>query len=146
MRSATAPTPAGRVARSTSRTCTWRRRAARGRGARVAARGVRARARRRRHAHRWHVLESNRAARALYARMGARDLCRSEGRLALRLDAPRILDVAEGRLLPHRDPSSENLLRADESREYSEGGKGQSFIRTINIENIDNTAQKYLHN
>ncbi|KPJ09993.1 Diamine acetyltransferase 2 [Papilio machaon] len=55
----------------------------------------------------WHVLESNRAARALYARMGARDLCRSEGRLALRLDAPRILAVAEGRLLPHRDPASD---------------------------------------
>lgn len=50
----------------------------------------------------WHVLENNRAARALYARLGARDLHYSEGRLALRLDAPRIRAVAEDRLLPHR--------------------------------------------
>ncbi|KPI99173.1 Diamine acetyltransferase 2 [Papilio xuthus] len=55
----------------------------------------------------WHVLESNQAARALYARMGARDLCRSEGRLALRLDAARILAVAEGSLLPHQEPPCE---------------------------------------
>lgn len=49
----------------------------------------------------WHVLEQNASAQALYARLGARDLTRTEGRAALRLDAPRIRAVAEGHLLAH---------------------------------------------
>ncbi|KAM3957111.1 thialysine N-epsilon-acetyltransferase [Aphomia sociella] len=47
----------------------------------------------------WHVLESNAPALAFYARLGARDLRRSEGRAALRLDRPRIEGVAAGNLL-----------------------------------------------
>lgn len=43
----------------------------------------------------WHVLEHNAAARALYARLGARDLRETEGRAALRLDAPAIAAAAE---------------------------------------------------
>lgn len=48
----------------------------------------------------WHVLENNAPAQALYARAGARDLRRSEGRAALRLDASRIQALAQGYLLP----------------------------------------------
>ncbi|XP_026333213.1 diamine acetyltransferase 2-like isoform X2 [Hyposmocoma kahamanoa] len=48
----------------------------------------------------WHVLKNNAPALALYARTGARDMCLTEGRVALRLDAPRIQAVAQGHLLP----------------------------------------------
>ncbi|XP_068628870.1 thialysine N-epsilon-acetyltransferase-like [Battus philenor] len=48
----------------------------------------------------WHVLAHNEPARRLYARLGARDLCRTERRRALRLDRDRILAVADGHLLP----------------------------------------------
>ncbi|CAG4976727.1 unnamed protein product [Parnassius apollo] len=51
----------------------------------------------------WHVAANNQAARKFYARLGARDLQLSEGRLALRLDAPRIQAVAHGNLLPAGD-------------------------------------------
>ncbi|XP_062528789.1 thialysine N-epsilon-acetyltransferase isoform X2 [Bombyx mori] len=54
----------------------------------------------------WHVLEDNAPALALYARLGARDLYRSERRLALRLDEPCILAVAAGHLLPSTPPQS----------------------------------------
>ncbi|RVE46067.1 hypothetical protein evm_009291 [Chilo suppressalis] len=42
----------------------------------------------------WHVLEDNPPANAFYARLGARDMRRSEGRAALRLDRPHIERVA----------------------------------------------------
>lgn len=46
----------------------------------------------------WHVLRDNAGALRFYARLGARDLCVSEGRTALRLDAHRISAVARGDL------------------------------------------------
>ncbi|XP_026726598.1 diamine acetyltransferase 2-like [Trichoplusia ni] len=42
----------------------------------------------------WHVLESNAPALGFYRRLGARDLRVSEGRAAMRLDAPHIQELA----------------------------------------------------
>lgn len=42
----------------------------------------------------WHVLESNAPALGFYRRLGARDLRVSEGRAAMRLDAPHIQQLA----------------------------------------------------
>ncbi|CAH0600122.1 unnamed protein product [Chrysodeixis includens] len=46
----------------------------------------------------WHVLESNAPALGFYRRLGARDLRVSEGRAAMRLDAPQIHALALGDL------------------------------------------------
>ncbi|XP_013197016.1 thialysine N-epsilon-acetyltransferase isoform X2 [Amyelois transitella] len=46
----------------------------------------------------WHVLEENLGGRRFYARLGARDLHQTEGRLMLRLDRHRIEAVATQQL------------------------------------------------
>lgn len=60
----------------------------------------------------WHVLESNAAALAFYARLGARDMRRSEGRAALRLDADHIQRLARGPAAPRPPPGAPAAPRA----------------------------------
>lgn len=53
----------------------------------------------------WHVLESNAPALRFYERLGARDLRRTEGRAALRLDRAHIEAAAAGAGPLYRDRS-----------------------------------------